>query len=122
MDEGHVLMEMHWVWVLPLFDYNFNQYVAGQTITCLEGIPKSHHVACFHPGRNPHLQFLPLSLQYLLPPLGRLFLADCKLIASFLTPGSSSLTKYFVQIGFLPRPSFKYDSPRSAGEAPKREG
>ena len=122
MDEGHVLTEMHWVRVPGLFNYNFNQDVAGQAIACLEGIPISHHVACSYAGRNPYLQSFSPSLQYLLHPLQSLFLANCKLITSFLTPGFSSLTKYFVQIGFLPRPSFKYDSPRSTAEAPKREG
>ena len=119
MDEGHVLTEMHWVRVPGLFNYNFNQDVAGQAIACLEGIPISHHVACSYAGRNPYLQSFPPSLQYLLHPLQSLFLANCKLIMSFL--GSASLAEYFIQIDFLPRPDFKSHSPRPATEASKRE-
>ena len=35
-----------------LFDYNFNQDVAGQAITYLASIPQSHYTACIYPSRK----------------------------------------------------------------------
>jgi len=62
MDEDQVLAGMYWVQALGLFNYNFNQDVAGQAITYLASILQFYYVAGSYPGRNLHLQFFPLPL------------------------------------------------------------
>ena len=56
---GHEMYGFPWVWVSSLFNYNFNQYVAGRAIAYLASIPQSHHVARSYPGRNLHFQSFP---------------------------------------------------------------
>ena len=55
MGGDQVLAGIHYVQALGLFNYNFNQDVAGRTIAYLASILQFHYVAGSYPGRNLHL-------------------------------------------------------------------